>query len=332
MSLVVLKFGGTSLANLKLMNNAINKVANEVEKGNRVIVVVSAMAGVTDSLISQAQEIFKSDTFEATAEYSSVITTGEQISAGLFALLLQNAGFKARSWSGWQCGIITDDVVNDADVIAVNAESLLSSFSQGYQVAVVTGFQGVTQSNRISSLGRGGSDTTAIILAGELSAVKCDIYTDVEGVFTADPRIVPKAQKLDYINYDEMVEFAVAGAKVLQAKSAILAKKYQVNLHVLSSFTTSVGTIINQQSASRKIAGIALDKANHSMAKVSIIGTNIDKENIVLQAIDVINYESLEISSNRISVLVKDEEKFDIMRYLHYACGLDQHFKKEYYG
>lgn len=320
--LIVIKFGGTSLANTKLMNDAAARVVLEVAKGNKVVVVVSAMAGVTDYLINLIQEISSFDNFASNAEYASVITTGEQVSAGLFALTLQQAGIKARSWLGWQAGIITDDNLKDASPTILKCEEIMSSFVQGEQVAVVTGFQGITENNRISTLGRGGSDTTAIILAGALKAERCDIYTDVEGIFTADPRIVAKARKLDYINYDEMIALSKAGAKVLQAKSVEWAKYYNIKLQVLSSFTGNVGTFVMQSASS--IVGIALknELSNLDLAKISIISTNIDHQLIISQLAEI-KAEFVIVSPMQLSIIVKDEDKFDLTRRLHTICGLD---------
>lgn len=331
MKLAVLKFGGTSLANVKLMTNAMDKVNAEIKEGYKVIVVVSAMAGVTDHLVSLTQEILKCKTFDNYAEYANVITTGEQVSAGLFSLLLQNAGIKARSWLGWQAGIITDDSLDDGNIVKINGEEIINSFKLGFDVAVVTGFQGISLEKRISTLGRGGSDTTAILLAGALKADKCDIYTDVEGVFTADPRIVAKAQKFDSLSYDEMIEFSLAGAKVLQAKSAIIAKEYQVNLQILSSFTSTKGTKINKETQAREIAGIALskDSNNNSIAKITLIGTNINNNQLLQEALSVIKANNIQIMSQDIEYIkaifsVSDEDKFTAVRLLHNACKLDQ--------
>ena len=322
MPLIVMKFGGTSLANTKLMNNAAAKVMSAVSQGNKVIVVVSAMAGVTDHLVSLVQEITELDNFASHAEYASVITTGEQISAGLFALSLQQAGIRARSWLGFQAGIITDENLKDANPIALKCEEIINSFEQGDQVAVVSGFQGVTENNRISTLGRGGSDTTAIILAGALKSERCDIYTDVEGIFTADPRIVAKAKKLDNINYDEMIALSSAGAKVLQAKSAQWAKHYNVKLQVLSSFTGNIGTFVMEKA--NPIVAIALknEDSNLDLAKISIISTNIDYQLIINKLTDI-EAEFRVISPMQLSIIVKDEDKFDLTRRLHTICGLD---------
>lgn len=329
MALIVLKFGGTSLANTKLMNNAVAKVAEEVALGNKVIVVVSAMAGFTDHLVGLTNEITNCYNLDNSLEYANVITAGEQIAAGLFTLLLQQEGLKSRSWLGWQAGIITDDDVVDSNIIELQCDKIIESFEE-YQVAVIAGFQGITKTNRVSTLGRGGSDTTAIILAGALNASRCDIYTDVEGVFTADPRIVAKAQKLNSINYDEMVAFAHAGAKVLQAKSAQWAKHYQVNLRVLSSFTSNPGTVVDN-SKPHFITGIALSKGlSLDMAKISIIGSNIDDVDLLKSCEDIlqknsINTFTIQNDTMSVSFTIKDEDKFNAIICLHTACKLDDY-------
>lgn len=328
MNLSVIKFGGTSLSNIKLMNNAVNKVIQELSVAERVIVVVSAMAGVTDHLVSEVHAITELDSSDKYAEYSNVITTGEQVSAGLFTLLLQNNGIKARSWLGWQAGIFTDENYEDSQIMNMNYQEMKESLQNDYQVAVVAGFQGVSKDKRITTLGRGGSDTTAIALAGALECKKCKIYTDVEGVFTADPRIVAKARKIDVLNFDEMIILAKAGAKVLQARSAELAKKYQTTIEVLSSFIDTPGTIINNNAFYHPVLGISLNnKSNNSeFVKVSIIGNNIDKNNDLIHDInkilsnDIIN---INLSSTSIDLDVKDENKFSFLRELHSICNLE---------
>ena len=339
MTLVVLKFGGTSLANTKLMNNAVVKVVQEVKAGKRVVVVVSAMAGVTDHLVNLVNEISDSKAYDNLAEYASIITTGEQVSAGMFALLLQQAGLRARSWLGFQAGIITDDKVADGNIIELRCEKISKSLEQEYQVAVVAGFQGVTLDNRISTLGRGGSDTSAIILAGVLNADRCDIYTDVEGVFTADPRIVAKARKLDHINYDAMLAFASSGAKVLQAKSVEWAKHYQVKVQVLSSFTANIGTMVSKEAISYPVIGIAISSdisseyasSNLDLAKLSIIGANIENNDKLIKymqkVLDKANIEVLYTvikSKMIIAFIIKDEQKFNAIRLLHNMCKLEE--------
>ena len=329
MNLVTMKFGGTSLANTKLMNNAVAKVLKEISLDNKVLIVVSAMAGVTDHLVNLVHEITELTTTDNMAEYANVITTGEQVSAGIFALLLQQAGIKARSWLGWQAGVITDNNLTDGNVLELKCEQIYKSFKQGYQVAVVAGFQGITLDNRLSTLGRGGSDTTAIILAGALNAKRCDIYTDVDGIFTADPRIVDKAKKLDQINYDEMIAFAHAGAKILQAKSIEWAKYYKVKLQVLSSFTTNPGTFVFETNKTHQITGIALtnDSSNLDIAKISIIGTNIDINSelnaIIENSVDQVDILTKQTSSMMLSFIVKDECKFTLIKQLHTICNLD---------
>jgi aspartate kinase len=329
MNLVTMKFGGTSIANTKLMQSAATKVEHELSLGNKVIVVISAMAGVTDHLVSLSQEITELNTTDKIAEYANIITTGEQVSAGLFSLQLQQLGIKARSWLGWQAGITTDNNLIDSTVLNIDCTAIYESFISGYQVAVVTGFQGITINHKISTLGRGGSDTTAIILSSALKAQRCDIYTDVEGVFTADPRIIDRARKIDNINYDEMMAFANAGAKVLQAKSVEWAKEHKVKLQVLSSFTSNPGTFIDESKKAHSIVGITLsnDSTNLDVAKVSIIGTNIiDNDKLIklvensISAADLITKK---YSRMMLSFMVQEENKFSIIKQLHSLCNLD---------
>lgn len=338
MTLVVLKFGGTSLANTKLMNNAVSKVLKEVAAGNKVIVVVSAMAGVTDYLVNLSQEIIDSESIDNFAEYASVITTGEQVSAGLFTLLLQQANLKARSWLGWQAGIITDNDFANSNIIELKCDKIKKSLDSEYQVAVVAGFQGITINNRISTLGRGGSDTSAIILAGELKASKCDIYTDVEGLFTADPRIVAKAKKIHFINYNEMISLADSGAKILQTKSVQWAKHYKIKVQILSSFTSNPGTIVSHDIKDNPVVGVALSdvaKDNNivditDVVKISVIGTNIDNNNELIsylqQALNKANIEVMSIlkSTMTIGFIIKEEHKFNAVNILHNVCKLEE--------
>ncbi|MGB4192274.1 MAG: aspartate kinase [Rickettsiales bacterium] len=343
MGLIVLKFGGTSLATTKLMKNAAKIVAEHVNQGKRVVVVVSAMAGVTNHLVHLVNEITSCETKASLAEYANVITTGEQVSAGLFTLLIQEIGIKARSWLNWQMKIITDDNFADANIIEINAVQILESFNQGYKVAVVAGFQGVTELNRASTLGRGGSDTTAIILAGALDAERCDIYTDVEGVFTVDPRIVAKAQKISEINYDEMIAFANAGAKVLQEKSVRWAQHYNLEVQVLSSFTENPGTMIRRVNKASPVVGIALSNdineflelnkfklpKNMDIVKVSVIGSGIESNlkiiTIFKNALEKANIEVLftHTSAMTLSFLITEEYKFDAVKLLHNVWNLE---------
>ncbi len=240
MTRLVQKFGGTSVADLDLIRAAAGRVKREVDAGHQVAVVVSAMAGVTNQLVELADSV--SAMYDA-REYDVIVSTGEQASAGLMAMALQDLGVPARSWMGWQIPLNTDDVHGRARITGVGMDELDRRLSSG-EVAVVAGFQGIGSGGRITTLGRGGSDTTAVALAAATGAERCDIYTDVDGVYTSDPRIVARARKLDKITYEEMLEMASLGAKVLQTRAVELAMKEGVRLQVLSSFNNSPGTLV----------------------------------------------------------------------------------------
>jgi aspartate kinase len=232
MARIVMKFGGTSVADLDRIRNVAARVKHQVELGDQVAVVVSAMAGATNQLVSWCQAL---SPLHDAREYDAVVATGEQVTTGLLAIALQAIGVEARSWAGWQIPLLTDDAHGAARISAIEASELVRGMTRG-QVAVVAGFQGLAPENRISTLGRGGSDTSAVALAAALKADRCDIYTDVDGVYTTDPRIVPRAKKLEKIAYEEMLELASVGAKVLQTRSVELAMKARVRVRVLSSF------------------------------------------------------------------------------------------------
>jgi aspartate kinase len=232
MARIVMKFGGTSVADLDRIRNVAARVKREVEAGNEVAVVVSAMAGVTNQLVGWCQSL---SPLHDAREYDTVVATGEQVTSGLTAIALQEIGVEARSWQGWQIPFGTDGAHGKARIDRINAEDLITRMGRG-QVAVVAGFQGIGPDNRLTTLGRGGSDTSAVALAAALRAERCDIYTDVDGVYTTDPRIVAKARKLAKIAYEEMLELASVGAKVLQTRSVELAMKERVRIQVLSSF------------------------------------------------------------------------------------------------
>ena len=232
MARLVMKFGGTSVADIERIRNVAAHVKREADAGNEVAVVVSAMAGTTNQLVAWTREMAR---FHDAREYDTVVAAGEQITVGLLAIALQDMGVNARSWLGWQVPVKTDTAHGAARIADIQAETILERFAQG-QVAVVAGFQGVAPDNRIATLGRGGSDTSAVALAAALKADLCDIYTDVDGVYTTDPRIVPLARKLDRISYEEMLEMASLGAKVLQTRSVELAMRHRVRLQVRSSF------------------------------------------------------------------------------------------------
>ena len=264
MSLIVQKFGGTSIANVERIKRVARLVAAEVNRGHQVAVAVSAMAGVTNQLIDWVNDT--AETNPDPTEYDVVVSTGEQVTCGLLSLALKNMGIPVRSWLGWQLPIVTDGVHKRAHIESIGAKAIRDSLDQG-KVAVVSGFQGINPENRLTTLGRGGSDTTAVALAQILNAERCDIYTDVEGVFTADPRIVPEARKLEKISYQEMLEFSWQGAKVLQPRSVDWAMRRSVPLRVLSSFTDAPGTwVVNESEilSPPPITGIATN-SNVSM-------------------------------------------------------------------
>ena len=232
MARIVMKFGGTSVADLDRIRNAARRVKRQVDAGHEVAVVVSAMAGVTNQLVGWCQTLAP---MHDAREYDSVVATGEQVTSGLMAIALQEIGVEARSWAGWQIPLHTDGAHGKARIDRIDGRVLLARMAAG-QVPVVAGFQGIGPDNRITTLGRGGSDTSAVALAAALKADRCDIYTDVDGIYTTDPRIVAKARKLEKIAYEEMLELASVGARVLQTRSVELAMKESVRVQVLSSF------------------------------------------------------------------------------------------------
>lgn len=270
-----MKFGGTSMAGIERIRNVAARVKREVEAGNQVAVVVSAMAGETDRLVGFCRE---ASALYDPREYDAVVSSGEQVTSGLLAIALQAIGVPARSWLGWQLPIGTSDAHATARIESVDTTALDQSLSAG-EVAVIPGFQGVSEAGRITTLGRGGSDTSAVAMAAAMQADRCDIYTDVDGVYTTDPRIVPRARKLARVTYEEMLELASVGAKVLQTRSVGLAMKEQVRVRVLSSFDDSRdedgyrGTlIVGEEEVTdmerQLITGIAHDK---NEAKITLV-------------------------------------------------------------
>jgi aspartate kinase len=240
MARIVMKFGGTSVADLERIRNVAGRIKAEVDRGNQVAAVISAMAGVTNQLADYADQ--SAELYDL-REYDVVVSSGEQVTAGILAIVLQDLGVPARSWLGWQIPIRTDDAHGNARIEDIDVTEILRRFDDG-QVAVVTGFQGIDSQDRVTTLGRGGSDTSAVALAAALDAERCDIHTDVDGVYTSDPRIVAKAHKLDRVTYEEMLEMASQGAKVLQTRSVEIAMKHRVRVRVLSSFENSPGTLV----------------------------------------------------------------------------------------
>ncbi|WP_219893642.1 aspartate kinase [Aquisediminimonas profunda] len=273
MAKIVMKFGGTSMAGTERIRNVAARVKKEVDAGNQVAVVVSAMAGETDRLVNFCREAAP---LHDTKEYDVVVASGEQVTSGLLAMTLQAMGVPARSWLGWQLPIRTSDAHASARIEDIDCTALNAALASG-EVAVIPGFQGVTMDNRVTTLGRGGSDTSAVAMAAAMKADRCDIYTDVDGVYTTDPRIVPRARKLDKVTYEEMLELASVGAKVLQTRSVGLAMKEKVRLQVLTSFDDRPGTLIvgddeiGENDVERQvITGIAHDK---NEAKITL--TNV---------------------------------------------------------
>ncbi|KAB2847816.1 MAG: aspartate kinase, partial [Hyphomicrobiaceae bacterium] len=232
MALLVMKFGGTSVANVDRIRNVARHVKREVDAGNAVAVVVSAMAGVTNQLVGYVRE---ASLLHDAREYDAVVATGEQVTAGLLAIVLQSMGVQARSWQGWQIPILTDGQHGAARMTEIPGDEIKRRM-KAREVAVITGFQGLGPNNRISTLGRGGSDTSAVAVAAAVGADLCDIYTDVDGVYTTDPRMVPKAKRIPKVSYEEMLEMASLGSKVLQTRSVELAMVKKVRVQVRSSF------------------------------------------------------------------------------------------------
>ncbi len=273
MPLLVMKFGGTSVADIDRIANAAMKVQREVERGYDVIVIVSAMSGKTNELVGWVEKT--SPLYDA-REYDAVVSSGENVTAGLMALRLQEMGVPARSWQGWQVPINTTSAHGSARFVSIPAENITAKFAEGFKVAVVAGFQGVSAEGRITTLGRGGSDTTAVAFAAAFNAERCDIYTDVDGVYTTDPRITSKARKLDKIAFEEMLELASLGAKVLQTRSVELAMRYKVRLRVLSSFEDNdenSGTLVCDEDEimeSKVVSGVAYSRDEAKMTLVKV--------------------------------------------------------------
>lgn len=267
MAIVVQKYGGTSVANLEKIEKVAEKVIRARQAGNDVVVVLSAMSGETDRLIQLAR---KAAGEPDKREYDALVSTGEQVTVTLLAMILRKFGYKARSLLGFQVKIHTDRAHAEARIISVDTEIILKELNEG-SIVVVAGFQGVDDENNITTLGRGGSDTSAVALAAALGAHMCDIYTDVDGVYTTDPNICSKARRLSRISYDEMLEMARAGAKVLQPRSVELAKKYAVPVYVKSSFTDEGGTLVTREDKNMEkevISGVTYDR---DQAKITIV-------------------------------------------------------------
>ncbi len=268
MALIVQKYGGTSVGSIERIRAVARRVAESIDKGDQVVVVVSAMGGETDRLINLACQITP-DPDER--EMDMLISTGERVAIALLAMALHALGYKARSFTGRQVGIITDSAHTKARIERITAERIYQALEEGI-IPIVAGFQGIDEKSDVTTLGRGGSDTTAVALAAALKADFCDIYTDVDGVYTADPNIVPNARRLDKISYEEMLEMASLGAKVLQARSVEFAAKYNVPVRVLSSFNNKPGTLIVKEDKDMEqvlVSGVTCDK---NTAKITLMG------------------------------------------------------------
>lgn len=267
MALVVQKFGGTSVANIEKIKIVAAKAIREKKAGNDVIVVLSAMAGETDRLIALAHQAAESPDER---EYDSLISTGEQVTVSLLSIVLNSMGYRARSFLGFQVKILTDKAYKKARISLIDTEAIKKELQHG-TIAIVAGFQGVDEDNNITTLGRGGSDTSAVALAAALKADHCDIFTDVDGVYTTDPNICSKARRLDKISYDEMLEMAMTGAKVLQPRSVEMAKKYNVPVYVRSTFSDEGGTLVTKEDKEMErevVSGITYDR---DQAKITVV-------------------------------------------------------------
>lgn len=267
MALVVQKYGGTSMGTIERIRNVAKRVARTYDAGNDTVVVVSAMAGETNKLVALANELCE---FPDNREYDVLVASGEQVSIALLAICLKSMGYKARSYHGWQVPIITDNAFSKARIEKIGSEKMQADLNDG-AIVIVAGFQGMDRDGNVTTLGRGGSDTSAVALAAALKADVCEIYTDVDGVYTTDPNICADARKIDKIAYEEMLELASLGAKVLQIRSVEFAKKFNVDIHVRSSFNDNPGTIVTKEDKEMEtvlVSGIAYDK---NEAKIAVM-------------------------------------------------------------
>ena len=268
MALVVQKYGGTSMGSIERIRNVAKRVAKTYDAGNDMIVVVSAMSGETNKLVALANEVCE---FPDNREYDVLVASGEQVSIALLAMCLKSMGYKAKSYHGWQVPIITDSVFSKARIEEIPDTKVRADLKDG-TIVIVAGFQGIDRDGNVTTLGRGGSDTSAVAMAAAMKADVCEIYTDVDGVYTTDPNICGDARKVDKVSYDEMLELASLGAKVLQIRSVEFAKKYNVDIHVRSSFNDNQGTMVTKEDKDMEavlVSGIAYDK---NEAKIAVLG------------------------------------------------------------
>ena len=290
MSIIVKKFGGTSVGDTAKIKNVAKRIVKTIETGNQVVVVVSAMGGTTDKLVALAQEVSPSP---PERELDMLLSTGEQVSIALLAMAVSELGYEAISLTGNQVGILTDGFYSNARIVSINNERIVNELQTG-NVVILAGFQGVTIDNEITTLGRGASDTTAVAIAASLKAERCEIYTDVDGIYTADPRVVKSAKKLDQITHDEMLEMAGLGAKVLHSRSVELAKKFQVPLMVRSSFHEGQGTIIVKESEIMEQVVVSGVTSNKDQAKISLISI-ADKPGVAAEIFNIVAEQNINI-------------------------------------
>jgi len=290
MALIVQKYGGTSVGSAERIGNVADKVIGWRNRGNDVVVVVSAMSGETDRLVKLAREITEQP---SPRELDVLLSTGEQVTIALLSMALEQRGCSARSYTGTQVHIRTDSAHNKARIRAIEDKNIRADLAQG-KVVVVAGFQGVDENGNITTLGRGGSDTTAVALAAALKADECQIYTDVDGVYTTDPRVVPEARRLDRITFEEMLEMASLGSKVLQIRSVSFAGRYNVPLRVLSSFEEGAGTLITYEDEKMEQALISGIAFNRDEAKLTILGVP-DKPGVAYQILGPISEANIEV-------------------------------------
>ena len=267
MALVVQKYGGTSMGGVERIRNVARRVAKTFDEGNDVVVVVSAMAGETNKLVALAEEMCE---FPSEREYDVLVSTGEQVSIALLAMCLQSMGYKSKSYCGFQIPVMTDTASSKARIEEIDDKKIREDLKNG-TIIVVAGFQGIDRDGNITTMGRGGSDTSAVAMAAALKADVCEIFTDVDGVYTTDPRIVPEATKMDKISYDEMLELASLGSKVLQIRSVEFAKKYGVVVHVRSSFNDNPGTLVTKEDADMETVLVSGITYNKDEAKISVL-------------------------------------------------------------
>ncbi len=268
MALVVQKYGGTSMGSIERIRNVAKRVAKTYDAGNDMVVVVSAMSGETNKLVALANEVCE---FPDNREYDVLVASGEQVSIALLAMCLKSMGYKAKSYHGWQVPIITDSVFSKARIEEIPDTKVRADLKDG-SIVIVAGFQGIDKDGNVTTLGRGGSDTSAVAMAAAMKADVCEIFTDVDGVYTTDPNICEDARKIDKVSYDEMLELASLGAKVLQIRSVEFAKKYNVDIHVRSSFNENQGTMVTKEDKDMEavlVSGIAYDK---NEAKIAVLG------------------------------------------------------------